>query len=88
VPVGIFGLTGRQFASRLLADHQVMVWPGECFGPDGSQHVRISFAGDEGRLRQGLARLGDFIGQLRSRLERWDGKRGARSAERAAATAI
>jgi aspartate/methionine/tyrosine aminotransferase len=69
VPVGLLGLSGGEFARQLLAAHQVLVWPGDFFGPSGSQHIRISYCGDEGRLREGLNRLGDFVKQLQSRLD-------------------
>ncbi|MBL8793412.1 MAG: pyridoxal phosphate-dependent aminotransferase [Planctomycetia bacterium] len=63
VPVSGFGLDGQQFADQLAADRKVLVWPGRHFGPGGEDHIRISFAGDEGRLRLGLQRLADFVGR-------------------------
>jgi aspartate/methionine/tyrosine aminotransferase len=69
VPIGMLGLSGRLFAERLLADHQVLVCPGGGYGPNGSQHIRLSFCGDEGRLREGLNRLESFVSGLQCRLE-------------------
>jgi aspartate/methionine/tyrosine aminotransferase len=35
--------------------------PGHVFGPSGERFVRISFATDEGRLREGLNRIAEFV---------------------------
>ncbi len=60
------GLDGRTFAERLLKEERVMVGPGVAFGPSGEGHVRVSFAADDGRLREGLNRLGAFVARLQS----------------------
>ncbi|MBX9626447.1 MAG: pyridoxal phosphate-dependent aminotransferase [Gemmataceae bacterium] len=65
VPVGGLGLDGRAFADRLLKEQGVLVGPGCAFGPSGADHVRLSFAADDGRLREGLARLARFVDGLR-----------------------
>jgi aspartate/methionine/tyrosine aminotransferase len=64
LPVGHLGLTGRAFAARLLREKKVVVAPGELFGPGGAGHVRLSFATDDGRLREGLTRLAEFVRPL------------------------
>jgi aspartate/methionine/tyrosine aminotransferase len=61
VPVWRDGLSGRDFAQQLLTRKRVQVTPGDLFGPSGAGYVRVSFAGDEGRLREGLGRLAEFI---------------------------
>ena len=66
VPVAGLGLDGRQFAERLLKEHKVLVGPGGAFGPGGAGHVRLSFAADDGRLREGLSRLVAFMENLRN----------------------
>lgn len=66
VPVASLGLDGRTFADQLLKEQRVLVRPGYTFGPSGAGHVRISFAADEGRLREGLARLAAFVNRLRN----------------------
>jgi aspartate/methionine/tyrosine aminotransferase len=63
VPVGHLGLTGRAFAARLLREKRVLVAPGELFGPGGEGYVRLSYAAEDGRLREGLTRLSDFVRQ-------------------------
>jgi aspartate/methionine/tyrosine aminotransferase len=61
------GLSGRDFAEGLLREKRVLVTPGDLFGPSGTGHVRISYATDDGRLREGLNRLGDYIQGLQGR---------------------
>lgn len=66
VPVRQLGLDGAEFAAQLARSRQVQVWPGHHFGPSGSGHIRLSYAAEEGRMRQGLARLGEFVRQLQA----------------------
>lgn len=64
VPVSQTGMMGRAFAERLLKEHRVVVGPGDVFGPSGAEFVRISFAAEDGRLREGLSRLATFMAGL------------------------
>jgi aspartate/methionine/tyrosine aminotransferase len=66
VPVAGLGIDGRAFAERLFREERVQVGPGCAFGPSGTGHVRIGFAGDDGRLREGLARMAAFIDRLKN----------------------
>jgi aspartate/methionine/tyrosine aminotransferase len=66
VPVAGLGLDGRAFAERLLKESRVLVGPGCAFGPSGAGHVRVSFATDDGRLREGFNRLSAFVERLRN----------------------
>jgi aspartate/methionine/tyrosine aminotransferase len=59
------GLNGRDFADRLYENHKVLVCPGAFFGPSGNDFIRLSFAGEEGRLREGLTRISDFVAARR-----------------------
>ena len=55
-------MDGRTFAERLLKAERVLVGPGIAFGPSGAGHIRqVSFATDDGRLREGLNRMSDFV---------------------------
>ncbi len=63
VPVGTLGLTGRAFAEALLRAKRVLVTPGDIYGPGGAGHVRVSCAIDDGRLREGLGRLVEFVSE-------------------------
>ena len=65
LPVAPLGLTGRSFAERLYAEKRVLVAPGELYGPGGEGHVRVIYAADDGRLREGLSRLAEFVAELR-----------------------
>jgi aspartate/methionine/tyrosine aminotransferase len=56
-------LDGRTFGRRLLEAKNVLVTPGDAFGPSGIDHVRLSLAGDEGRLLEGLSRLAEFVAE-------------------------
>ncbi|MCS6864994.1 MAG: pyridoxal phosphate-dependent aminotransferase [Gemmataceae bacterium] len=61
VPVHPLGMDGRTFAERLLKAEKVLIGPGVAFGPSGHGYVRVSCATDDGRLREGLARMAAFI---------------------------
>jgi len=65
LPIHELGLSGIVFARKLLQAKRVLVSPGEFFGPGGGGHVRISYAADDGRLREGLTRLAEFVRELR-----------------------
>lgn len=65
VPVGSLGLDGRTFAERLLREQRVLVGPGCAFGPSTAGFVRVSFATEDGRLREGLKRLAAFVAGLK-----------------------
>ncbi len=66
VPVWQLGLSGRAFADSLLLERKVLVTPGDLFGPSGTGFVRISFATEDGRLREGLNRLAAFVQKTRT----------------------
>jgi aspartate/methionine/tyrosine aminotransferase len=65
LPIQELGLSGIDFARKLLQAKRVLVSPGEFFGPSGAGHVRISYATEDGRLCEGLTRLGEFVRELR-----------------------
>jgi aspartate/methionine/tyrosine aminotransferase len=52
---------GHDFADTLLATRRVRVLPGELFGPSGKGFFRLSYVADEGRLEEGLNRIGELI---------------------------
>lgn len=55
VDVRLTGLDSGEFADRLLDEEHVAVVPGEAFGEEGRGFVRLSYAGDAGELREGVA---------------------------------
>lgn len=46
---------------RLLREAKVAVVPGSAFGPGGESHIRISFGGEEDKLKVGLDRLIGYL---------------------------
>ncbi len=61
------GLTGREFALRLVSERGVAVAPGDTFGPAGTGLVRISLASDLPVLEEATRRIVDFIGACEGR---------------------
>jgi arginine:pyruvate transaminase len=51
------GLTGEQFAWRLLDEYRVVVMPGESFGSRGAGHVRIALTAEAEVLRSACSIL-------------------------------
>jgi aspartate/methionine/tyrosine aminotransferase len=64
LPIGHLRRTGRTFAEELLRAHKVAVTPGELFGPCGVGYARLSYAEEDGRLREGLRRLAEYVAGL------------------------
>ena len=60
------GLSGDDFAERLLEEHHIGVMPGESFGKAAAGHLRVALTVDDERLMTALARLSDMIEALRS----------------------
>lgn len=57
VDVSASGLSGQDFARRLLHDHHVAVTPGGAFGRAGTDHVRLSLASAPADLYRGVKSL-------------------------------
>lgn len=51
------GMSGREFASLLLEEYGVATVPGEFFGDEGTEYVRLSFAGEESVLPEAANRI-------------------------------
>ncbi|MDD9979598.1 MAG: pyridoxal phosphate-dependent aminotransferase [Boseongicola sp.] len=60
------GLSGEEFANRLLDDHLIAVMPGESFGASGAGHLRIALTIDDERLMTAAAKITDMIQALAS----------------------
>ncbi len=58
------GIGSREFAFRLLREHEVAVAPGTAFGEAAPAAVRISLASADADLREGLGRLSEFVREL------------------------
>lgn len=63
--VGSLGMTGDEFANRLLAAEKVAVVPGSAFGEAGLYHVRCSYASSMAQLTEAIARMSRFLSSLR-----------------------
>jgi aspartate/methionine/tyrosine aminotransferase len=66
VPIAEQGHSANAFAAGLLREKRVLVFPGSFFGPSGHDHIRISYAIEDGRLREGLGRLGEYLRGLQA----------------------
>lgn len=64
------GMSGMDFAKRLLVERGVAVAPGETFGPGGRGMVRISLAASRASLEEGLSRLVAAAAEWRAAAER------------------
>ena len=64
--IGGFGLTSDQFCTRFLQEERVAIIPGTAFGPGGEGFARVCYASSVENIETALARLGDFLGRLRS----------------------
>ncbi len=58
------GLSGDEFATRLLEAERIAVMPGESFGQAASGHLRIALTVPEAELRDAFGRIADFARNL------------------------
>lgn len=63
VDVAASGTTGLDFARRLVLEKGVAVVPGDTFGPDSGQFVRVSLATAPDLLLEGCSRLADAVSE-------------------------
>ncbi len=54
------GLSGLDFASRLLEEARIAVMPGESFGRAAAGHIRVAMTVEDGAFRAALDRLAGF----------------------------
>jgi aminotransferase len=59
------GLSGEEFALRLLKQEKIAVVPGNAFGENFSDFVRISYATGLNELEVALERMGKFVKRLK-----------------------
>lgn len=62
--VGKTGLSGDEFAERLLIEEQVAVVPGSSFGKGGENHVRIAYCKSYEQIEIALGRIRNFVNGL------------------------
>lgn len=58
------GLSGEDFADRLLDSHHIAVMPGESFGQAAAGHVRVAMTVDDAALKTALTRLVAFAQEI------------------------
>jgi arginine:pyruvate transaminase len=58
------GLSGRDFAARLLDEERIAVMPGESFGAAAAGHVRVAMRAEDGVFAGALGRLAAFAGRV------------------------
>ena len=54
------GLSGRDFAERLLDAHKIAVMPGESFGRSAAGHIRVALTVDDDRLQSAVQTICSF----------------------------
>ena len=60
------GLTSEEFCQRLLYSKRVALVPGDAFGASGEGYVRASYCYSLAHIKEALARIGDFLEELKS----------------------
>lgn len=58
------GLSGEDFANRLLDETMIAVMPGESFGRSAAGHIRVALTVDDDSLAAALGRLAAFANSL------------------------
>ncbi len=54
------GLSGDEFAWRLLREKQVVTMPGESFGTSAAGHLRVALTVDEAQMREAAKRIAEL----------------------------
>lgn len=65
--VSKYGLSGEEFAIKLLEEENVAVVPGEAFGEGFEGYIRCSYATGIEDLKEALERMGRFIKRLENK---------------------
>jgi arginine:pyruvate transaminase len=58
------GLSGEDFARKLLAEENVVTMPGESFGAGGSGHLRVALTVDETQITEACKRIARLAAAL------------------------
>ncbi len=58
------GLSGEEFARKLLAEENVVTMPGESFGAGGAGHVRVALTVDEAQIKEACKRMARLAAAL------------------------
>ena len=60
------GMTGEEFATKLLEKANVAVVPGGAFGKFGEKHIRCSYAYSMKELVEAIERIKNFVKELKN----------------------
>ena len=63
--ISVTGLTGQEFALKILDEMKVVIVPGDAFGSFGKDFVRISYAYSMDKLEEGLDRIEKFVVKMK-----------------------
>ena len=59
------GMNGEEFANGLLFSKKVAVVPGNAFGQNGNDFVRISYEYSMEKLKKAIKRIGEYLEELK-----------------------
>ena len=59
-----YGLSGEEFAIRLLEEENVAVVPGDAFGEGVEKYIRCSYATSIEQIKESIVRIGRFVKRL------------------------
>ena len=63
--ISVTGLSATDFAEKLLLEEKVMCLPGDSFGEQGKNHIRICYATPYEGLKQALVRIENFVNRYK-----------------------
>jgi aminotransferase len=63
--IRVTGLSSEEFCDRLMVEKKVICIPGTAFGELGEHHIRCCYATSVEDIKEGLARIGEFIEGLK-----------------------
>jgi aminotransferase len=63
--VSVTGLSSEAFCEKLLLEEKVMVLPGDSFGEQGKNHIRICYATPYEGIKEALQRIERFTNKYR-----------------------
>lgn len=55
------GMDDEEFCDRLLNEERVATVPGSCFGKQGKNHIRISYAASRENIAEAMKRMAKFV---------------------------
>ncbi len=61
------GMTGEEFALKLLEEKKIAVVPGNAFGEFGEYHVRVSYAYSMKNLVEAMERIAEFVNEIKNK---------------------